>query len=157
MLTVCQQDYKMCGSVSEMIQYETVLKVAAPLEGNIYLCLLQQDRMNWTSTTRISESSLKLPSVRPTFDAGHLLAAGPAVEVDLTGDWLLHFQKVWQEQDDLHFMVGQVSAAADALRSLDVWPAQKHHSGPLVDIFWGESEDIQQITRRLRHKQRQPT
>lgn len=46
MLTVCQQDYKMCGSVSEMIQYETVLKVAAPLEGNIYLCLLQQDRMN---------------------------------------------------------------------------------------------------------------
>lgn len=77
-----------------------------------------------------------------TFDAGHLLAAGPAVEVDLTCDRLLHFEKVGQEQEDLHFMVGQVSTAADALGSLDVWPTQKDHSGPLVDIFWGESGDI---------------
>lgn len=41
-----------------------------------------------------------------TFDAGHLLAARLAEEADLTGDALLHFDKVGQEQDDLHFMVG---------------------------------------------------
>ena len=79
-----------------------------------------------------------------TFDAGHLLAAGPAVELHLTGDRLLHLDKVGQEQDDLHFVVGQVSTTADALGSLDVWSTQNDHSGPLVDIFWGESGDIKQ-------------
>lgn len=87
-----------------------------------------------------------------TFDIGHLLAAGSAVEVDLTGDGLLHFEKVGQEQDDLHFVVGQVPTTADALGSLDVWPTQKDHSGPLVDIFWVESGDIKETTKRLRHK-----
>lgn len=52
-------------------------------------------------------------------------------------------------------MVGQVSATANALGSLDVWPTQKDHSGPLVDIFWGESGDIQEITKLL-HKKIQP-
>lgn len=77
-----------------------------------------------------------------TFDAGHLLDTGPAVEVDLTGDWVLHLDKVGQEQDDLYFMVGQVSTAADALGPLDVGPTQKDHSRPLVVIFGGEPGDI---------------
>lgn len=84
-----------------------------------------------------------------TFDAGHLLAACPAVELDLAGDRLLHLDKIGQEQDDLHFAVGQVSSAADALGSLDVWPTQEDHSGPLVDIFWGESGNIQEMTNKV--------
>lgn len=87
-----------------------------------------------------------------TFNAGHLLATGPAEEVHLPGYRLLHFEKIGQEQDDFHLMVGQVSAAIDALGSLDVWPTQKDNSGPLVDIFWGEPGDIKAI-KRLLHKQ----
>lgn len=86
-----------------------------------------------------------------TFDAGHLLAVGSAVEVDLTGDRLLHLDKIGQEQDDLHFVVGQVSTTADALGSLDVWPTQEDHSGPLVDIFWCESGDIHEITSQTKY------
>lgn len=82
-----------------------------------------------------------------TFDAGHLLATGPTVQVDLTGDQLLHLDKVGQEQDDLHFVVGQVSSTADALSSLNMGPTQKDHSGPLMVIFWGESVVIQKMTK----------
>lgn len=77
-----------------------------------------------------------------TFHTGHLLATRPAEEADLTRHGLLHLDEVGQEQKDLHFMVGQVSTTADALGSLDMGPAQKDHSGSLVDIFWGEPGDI---------------
>lgn len=71
-----------------------------------------------------------------------MLATGSAVEVDLTGDRFLHLDKIRQEEDDLHFVVGQVSTTADALGSLEVGPTQENHSGPLVDVFWGEPGDM---------------
>ena len=81
-----------------------------------------------------------------TFNGCHLLATGPAVEVDLTGYRLLDLDKIGQEKNDLHSVVGQVSATADALGSLEVGPTQENHSGPLVDVFWGESGDILEMT-----------
>lgn len=41
-----------------------------------------------------------------TSEAGHLLALGLAEERQLIGDGLQHFDKVWQEEDDLDIMVG---------------------------------------------------
>ena len=78
-----------------------------------------------------------------TTDAGHLHATRPAVEADLAGDRLVHLDKARQEQDNLHFMVGQVSTTADALGPLIVGPTKKDDYGLLVDVFWvepGESE-----------------
>lgn len=70
-----------------------------------------------------------------------MFPVGPDIEVELIGDLLLHFDKVGQEQDDFHLVVGQVSSAADALSPLDVRPTQENHSGPLVDILWSEPGD----------------
>lgn len=92
-----------------------------------------------------------------TFDAGHLLATGPAVEVDFTGDRLLHLYKVGQEQDDLNFMVGQVSTTADALSSLNMGSTQKDHSGPLVVVFWGESGENEEMTKIMKQKPEKAT
>lgn len=78
----------------------------------------------------------------PTLDAVHLPATGLAVEVELAADWRLHFQKVWQEQDHFHVVVGQVSSTADALGSLEVRPTQQHHRRPLVVIFRVQPEHI---------------
>ena len=75
---------------------------------------------------------------RYTFDARHLRAPGPAVERELGGDRVQHLHKVWQEEDDLHLVVGQVASTADALRPLDVGTAQQGHGGTLVHVLGRE-------------------
>ena len=65
-------------------------------------------------------------------------APGPAVERELGGDRVQHLHKVWQEEDDLHLVVGQVAPTADALRPLDVGTAQQGHSGTLVHVLGRE-------------------
>lgn len=90
----------------------------------------------------MNRQRLNLKSCVFTFDTGHLLATGPAVEADLTGDRFVHLDKIGQEQNNFHFVIGQVSTAADALGSLEMGPTKQNHGGPLVDIFRGESGDI---------------
>lgn len=84
------------------------------------------------------ERSIK-PQNKPTFDTGHLFATSFVEEGDLAGHGVMHFDKVWQKQDDLHFVIGQVATAADALSSLNMRATQQCHRGMLVQIFRGES------------------
>ena len=72
-----------------------------------------------------------------TFDTGHLLALRFAKERELAGNRVQHLDKVGQKEDDLHLMVGQVTATADALGSLHMRATQQGHSGPLVHILGG--------------------
>lgn len=60
----------------------------------------------------------------PTFDAWHLFTTSLIEERELTGDWVEHLNKIGQEQDDLHFMVGQVTTTADTLSSLNMGATQ---------------------------------
>lgn len=83
-----------------------------------------------------------------TFDTVHLLPTGPAEEVELTAYRPLHFEKAGQEQDDFHFVVGQVPSTADALGTLSVRPTQEDHRGPLVVIFWVQSGGIKAMTKQ---------
>lgn len=68
----------------------------------------------------------------PTFDTWHLFATSLVKECELTGDWVQHLNKIWQKQDDLHFMIGQVTTTANALSSLNVWATEQSHCGTLV-------------------------
>lgn len=68
----------------------------------------------------------------PTFHAWHLFATSLVEECELAGDWVEHLDKVWQKQDDLHFMIGQVTTTADALSTLNMRATQQSHCGTLV-------------------------
>lgn len=85
-----------------------------------------------------------------------MFSAGPYIEVELVGDLLLHFDKVGQEQKDLHLVVGQVSATADALSPLDVRPTQQNHNGPLVDVLWSEPGDNPVMSQSTNAKPKSP-
>ena len=63
---------------------------------------------------------------------------GSAVEGELRGDRVQHLHKVWQKQDDLDLVVGQVPPTADALRPLDVRAAQQGHRWTLVHVLGRE-------------------
>ena len=99
-----------------------------------------------------SDSNHSMPFwLSVTFDIGHLLATGLAVEAELVGHRILYLDIVGQEQNDLHLSIGQVSPTADALGSLDVWPAQQSHRGLLVHILRGEPAGNLFFKRHLSH------
>lgn len=85
----------------------------------------------------------------PTFDTGHLLATSFVEEGELAGDWVEHLNKIGQKQDDLHFVIGQVTATADALSPLNMMPTQESNCGTLVQIFGSESGRNRDITKLL--------
>jgi hypothetical protein len=64
-----------------------------------------------------------------------LLPLGLAEERQLVGNRLQHLDKVGQEEDDLHIMVGEVPPTTDALSPLHMGAAQESYCGPLVDIL----------------------
>lgn len=68
----------------------------------------------------------------PTFDTWHLFAPRLVKECELTGDWVEHLDKIGQKQDDLHFMIGQVTTTADALSPLNMRATQQRHRRTLV-------------------------
>lgn len=74
-----------------------------------------------------------------TFHIRNQFASRLHKKCKLTGDGLQHLDKIWQEKDDLHFMVGQVTATADALSALDMWSTQQGYCGPLMYILWSKS------------------
>ena len=67
-----------------------------------------------------------------TFDTWHLFAPRFVKECELAGDRVKHLDEIGQEQDDLHFMIGQVTTTADALSALNMRARQQSHRGTLV-------------------------
>lgn len=67
-----------------------------------------------------------------TFDTRHLFATRFAEQCELAGDRVEHLDKVGEEEDDLHFMIGQVTTAADALSPLNMGATQQGNRGMLV-------------------------
>lgn len=86
-----------------------------------------------------------------TFDARHLFAARFAEQRELVGDRVEHLDKIGEEEDDFHFMIGQVATAADALSSLNMGATQQRNCGMLVQILGGKSGDI---SKEKRHRHR---
>lgn len=67
-----------------------------------------------------------------TLDSWHLFAPSFVKQCELAGDRVKHLNKIGQKQDDLHFMIGQVTTTADALRALNMRATQQSHRGTLV-------------------------
>lgn len=64
-----------------------------------------------------------------------MLTLGLAEERQFIGDRLQHLDKVGQEEDDLHIMVGEVPPTTDTLSPLHMGPTQQGYRRPLVDIL----------------------
>lgn len=75
---------------------------------------------------------IKERNTEPTFDTWHLFAVGFVKERELTGHWVKHLDKIWEKQDDFHFMIGQMTTTADALSSLNMRTTQEGYCGTLV-------------------------
>lgn len=78
------------------------------------------------------QPNLNRVKAKPTFDAGHLFATGLVEERQLARHRIEHLDKVRQKEDDLHFVVGQVTTAADALRALNMGSTQQRHGRALM-------------------------